>query len=159
MVALCFFFTPLHAQYKEAEIGINGLTCSQCSRSVELRIRKLAFVKDVQMNLEHTEGRVFFKEGEKVEIGKIASAVKDAGFSVRYLKAVYHFGNETVSKDKCLDLSGDHYTFVRSKEQSLTGDVPMTFLGEKFQEKKEFRKWQSYLKSNCAGGYTYFVTL
>ena len=43
-------------QIQHLTVGINGLTCSQCSRSVELQLRKLSFIKDVNMNLQQTEG-------------------------------------------------------------------------------------------------------
>ena len=46
------------AQFQTVYIGVNGLTCSQCSRTVEMSIRKLDFVGDVQMNLAHTESRM-----------------------------------------------------------------------------------------------------
>ena len=87
VMAMMFIFHPGYAQFKEVTVGVNGLTCSQCSRSVEMRIRKLAFVADVKMNLEHTEGRIFFKKGDKVNVDKIAAAVVDAGFSVRFWHA------------------------------------------------------------------------
>jgi cation transport ATPase len=76
-----------HAQIISARVGVNGLTCSQCSRSVEMQLRKLSFVKNVNMNLKQTEGGLEFKEGVKIDFSKIAQAVKDAGFSVRFLTA------------------------------------------------------------------------
>jgi cation transport ATPase len=75
------------AQVLSATVGVNGLTCSQCSRSVEMQLRKLSFVKNVNMNLEHTQGTLQFKEGSKVDFSQIAKAIKDAGFSVRFLSA------------------------------------------------------------------------
>lgn len=59
-----FFFTILVlssgclAQFNRVEIGVNGLTCSQCSRGVETERRKLDFVRDVQLDLQHTRGRL-----------------------------------------------------------------------------------------------------
>ena len=75
------------AQFTSAKIGINGLTCSACTRSVETGLRKLSFVENVEMSLENKSGIITFKKGQKVEIEKIASAVTDAGFSVRFLTA------------------------------------------------------------------------
>src|SRR4051812_38883306 len=81
------------AQFKSAMVGVNGLTCSACTRTVEMSIRKLDFVQDVTMNLENTEGKIVFKENADVDISKVARAVTDAGFSVRYLTAVFLFNN------------------------------------------------------------------
>jgi copper chaperone CopZ len=157
---MLFIFFPGYAQFKEVSVGVNGLTCSQCSRSVEMRIRKLPFVADVKMNLEHTEGHVFFKKGQKVNIDKIADAVEDAGFSVRFMKAVFNFGNNEVPADKCYSFSGDSYTFINPGKTILKGDIPLTFLGDKFQEKRELKKWKGVLKTKCSGhGNVYFVTL
>src|ERR1700744_4870126 len=96
-ITFCLFSVVSYAQITEVDLGVNGLTCSQCSRSVEMRIRKLDFVKDVQMNLEHTEGKIFFKENKKVDIDKIAQAVVDAGFSVRTLKATIQMNHVPVA--------------------------------------------------------------
>src|SRR4051812_34855647 len=75
------------AQFGNVYIGVNGLTCSQCTRTVEMSIRKLDFVADVQMNLEHTEGKIILKKNKKADMDKIAQAIVNAGFSVRYLQA------------------------------------------------------------------------
>ncbi len=54
------------AQFTSAELGVDGLTCSACTRSVELSIRKLDFVKDVQMNLDNTVGQITFVPGKQI---------------------------------------------------------------------------------------------
>src|ERR1700746_2210399 len=79
------------AQFNYALIGVDGLTCSACTRSVEMSIRKLNFVDSVTMNLEHTEGKIIFKKGAKVEVDKIAKAVIDEGFSLRSLYVGVNF--------------------------------------------------------------------
>jgi cation transport ATPase len=160
IIPMLFIFYSGYAEFKEVSVGVNGLTCSQCSRSVEMRIRKLSFVSDVKMNLEHTEGHIFFRKGEKIEVDKIAAAVEDAGFSVRFLKAVFDFGNSSVSTDKCYNFSGDSYTFINPSQSVLKGSVSLTFLGTKFQEKREMKKWKGKLKKQCtARGNVYFVSL
>src|ERR1700759_2288056 len=95
LLFLLFLVASLHlrAQFTWAEIGVDGLTCSACTRSVEMQIRKLDFVDSVSMNLEHTDGKIFFKKGAAVNIEKISQAVVDAGFSVRYLRAGFLFKN------------------------------------------------------------------
>src|ERR1700744_3890006 len=85
ILLLAITMMPLHAQVISARVGVNGLTCSQCSRSVEMQLRKLSFVKNVNMNLKQTEGDLEFKEGAKIDFSKIAEAIKNAGFSVRFL--------------------------------------------------------------------------
>jgi len=159
LVVLLLSFAA-QAQITEVQLGVDGLTCSQCSRSVEMRIRKLSFVKDVKMNLEHTEGKVYFKSGAKVEVDKIAQAVVDAGFSVRDLKAAMLFKNVAVSSNYCFAYDNNNYQFIQTPGQTLNGAVTVTFVGKGFMEKKELKKWQPYMKSACsAKGKSYFVTI
>lgn len=122
------------AQVLSAKIGINGLTCSQCSRSVEMQLLKLPFVKTVNMDLERTEGSINFKEGTKVDFSKVAKAVKDAGFSVRFLKAEIDLNKVELKTN----------TFIINKETYLIeGKVPpansknlFIFKGKKYSSEK-----------------------
>lgn len=162
-----FFFFAIAVPLKSAEgfdwvqLGVDGLTCSQCTRSVEMSIRKLDFVEDVQMNLEHTEGKVVFKKGAKVDIEKIAKAVVDAGFSVRYLKAGFTFENTAAESNNCFSYGGVQYQFVNVTPRTLSGETIITFLGDKFLSKKESKKWKPSLTVSCADKKqkVYFITL
>src|SRR5579885_2179698 len=89
IIASVLLTVASNAQFTQVELGVDGLTCSACTRSVEMGLRKLDFVKDVKMNLDNTNGVITFKEGIPVSIEKLAKAVSDAGFSVRYLQATY----------------------------------------------------------------------
>jgi len=150
MVFLCSIvpFCGL-CQFNWAEIGVNGLTCSQCTRSVEMEIKKLEFVKDVEMDLEHTKGKITFKDGTFVNVDKIAKAVEAAGFSVRYLKAEFTFNNTTVSNDGCFSYGDKTYQFVKTVFQSLHGEVQIKFIGENFLPKSEYKVWRNELKPKC----------
>jgi len=55
--------------------------------------------------------KYFFKKDTKVSIEKIAKAVKDAGFSVRYLSANFNFNNVSVSENFCWNYEGEQYDF------------------------------------------------
>ena len=148
------------AQLKKFELGINGLTCSQCSRNVEMSLRKLPFVQDVQMNLEHTEGEIFFKDHADVDIAKVAKAVVDAGFSVRYLKGAYNVTDLKVIPDNCTDVLGKKFVFVKQETKTLNGLITVQFIGDKYMPKKEARQWQADLKDNCGSStHPFFVTL
>ena len=148
-----------YAQVSEVQIGVDGLTCSQCTRSVEMSIRKLDFVKDVKMNLEHTEGTITFKGNRSVDYNKIAQAVINAGFSVRYMQASISFNHVDVSAGHCFANSGYNYEFVQTKTQTLDGTVMVKLIGSKFVPKKELKKWQPLLKNNCGGDNVYYITI
>ncbi len=161
LLCLCFFSYFSGAQITEVEIGVNGLTCSQCSRTVEMRIRKLSFVKNVEMNLEHTEGKILFKNGAQVNIDKIAQAVNDAGFSVRYLQASFTFDHIDLAPSGCFEFDKDNYVLINTQKKELKGTTTLKFIGKKFLPKKDFDKWQPYMKNSCAGNNSkvYFVTM
>ncbi|MGZ4033427.1 MAG: heavy-metal-associated domain-containing protein [Bacteroidia bacterium] len=151
---ISFLFTiqlGAFAQFNYALIGVDGLTCSACTRSVEMSIRKLSFVDSVTMNLEHTEGKIIFKKGAKVEVDKIAKAVVDAGFSLRSLYAGVNFDHLKLSNDLCWMFDGNNYHFVKiANDTELNGIVTVKFIGEKFMSKKEFKNWKMYCTNNCS---------
>lgn len=162
IVLLSCFCVQAWAQIKEVQIGVDGLTCSQCTRSVEMSIRKLDFVKDVRMNLQHTEGTITFKPNSKVNVDQIAKAIVNAGFSVRYLQASIPFNNVSISNGHCFANDGTNYVFIQTKPQTLNGMVMVKFVGDKFVPKKDLKKWQPYMKNSCGAGdgdKVYYITI
>ncbi len=150
---LIFIQLKSNAQFASAEIGVDGLTCSACTRSVEMSIRKLSFVDSVSMNLEHTEGKIIFKKGSKVDIEKIAKAVEDAGFSLRSLTAEITIDGLKTSNDFCWDYQNNVYHFVKMPANTeLKGPVKLKFIGGEFMSNKEFKTWKIYCTSTCNSG-------
>ena len=153
--------TWANAQFVWAKIGVNGLTCSQCTRSVEMSIRKLDFVQDVKMSLKNTEGEITFKQGTKVDMEKIAQAVLSAGFSVRFVKAGLKLYNVQISEGYCYSYENVYYQFVGVTNKKLNGETTLVFLGEKYQPKSEFNIVKKKLQTNCdaPAKKTFFVTI
>jgi copper chaperone CopZ len=149
------------AQFTSAELGVDGLTCSACTRSVELSIRKLDFVKDVQMNLDNTVGQITFVPGKHISIEKVAKAVTDAGFSVRYLQATFNTELTIPLKDThCFIADSVTYQFVKDSPTKLENGTVLKFIGKKFLSSKEYKKWKTELKPQCSGIKAfYYVTL
>jgi copper chaperone CopZ len=149
------------AQFTSAELGVDGLTCSACTRSVELSIRKLDFVKDVQMNLDNTVGQITFVPGKQIYIEKLAKAVMDAGFSVRYLQATFNTDLPIPIKDThCFMADSVAYQFVKVSPYKLENGAVFKFIGKEFLSSKEYKKWKGELKPLCGNAKTvYYVTL
>ena len=138
------------AQFSFAQVGVNGLTCSQCLRSTEMALMKLDFVEKVEMELEKTEGKVFFKLDKKVEMDKVAQAVEDAGFSVRFLKAEFDFSTIKWEGDNCFRFENAWYQLQNfDKEKAYSGKHLLTFVGKNFQELKAWKAMQEPLQTNC----------
>ena len=149
------------AQFQNVYIGVNGLTCSQCSRTVELSIRKLDFVADVQMNLEHTEGKIILKKNAKADMDKVAQAVVNAGFSVRYLQADLTIDNSIITTGSCFSYQGDQYIFTAPPKAPLKGTVKLKFIGKKYMAKNDYKKVAAYMNDKCgkSTGTTYHVSI
>ncbi len=149
MLILVGVTVTAHGQIQSVSIGVNGLTCSQCSRTVEMSLRKLPFVEDVQMNLEHTEGRIEIKKGSKADMEQVAKAVTNAGFSLRYLQADVAFNSQTTVSGSCMSLAGDEYVFSTPPAEPLRGMITLKFLDRNFLPKSDFKKIQASLKNPC----------
>jgi copper chaperone CopZ len=147
----------VHAQFISATIGINGLTCSQCSRSVEMQLRKLSFVKDVKMDLEQTRGAIFFKENKKVNIEAIADAVKDAGFSVRFLKAEIDRTKVNISEQGCFNLDGNSYTVLSPYAIPEKPILTLQFVGKDYLPGSDFKRYKLPTTKKCKGKTVYYA--
>lgn len=165
IILICLLFClgsgKITAQFKWAQIGVDGLTCSACTRAVEMNIRKLDFVDSVIMNLENTEGKIIFKEGKKVNIERIAQSVFDAGFSVRFLKANFVFNNLAISNGFNWTNDNEQYCFVKAESKTLNGETVLTFIGEKFMPFKEYKTWKTKIIECCGGNKkkVYYITI
>jgi copper chaperone CopZ len=148
----------VRAQFINATIGINGLTCSQCSRSVEMQLRKLSFVKDVKMNLEQTSGTIFFKENKKVNIKSIADAVKDAGFSVRFLKAEINKAALNISEQGCFNLDGNSYNILSPSSIPSKAILTLQFVGKDYLPGSDLKRYKLPATTKCKGKAVYYAT-
>jgi hypothetical protein len=138
-----------HAGLKWAEVGINGLTCSMCSRSVEMSIRRLGFVDSVSMSLEATEGRIFFKPNEPVDLYQLAKAVVNAGFSVRFIKLQWDFSDIPLSGDGSFVFHGQPFKWL-DVPAKVNKPVTLQLVDENFLPKKESTEWKKKLTSKDA---------
>ena len=161
LIALSFLPYQSYGQFLSVDFGVNGLTCSACTRSVEMSIRKLNFVEDIVMNLKNTNGKITFNKDAVVSIDKIAKAITDAGFSVRYLNATFLFDSITISDNYCFAYENSNYQFINVGTKKLQGNTVLKFIGKQFLPKKEYKKLNVYIKPLCETGKqkTYYVKL
>lgn len=64
----------------EIKLGIDGMTCGGCVRSVEKALARVPGVTKVEVSLEAREAVV---EGDALDRAKLASAVLEAGYDLR----------------------------------------------------------------------------
>lgn len=137
------------AQFISAQVGISGMTCPACTRSVEKNLRKLDFISDVKMNLKEANGKILFKEGKSVSIEKVARAVENAGYSVNNLNAVFHFQQLEVSDNFCYTSSSALFQFVKVGNRTLSGDTELKVVGKSFMDHKAYKTWEKLLIPMC----------
>ena len=150
-------------QFKSVEMGIDGLTCSMCSRSVEMSLVKLDFIDRVEMDLNSNRSEVFFHEGMYVSIDKVAQAVIDAGFSVAYLNALFDFKEQPIDTHTCWNYAYETYHFLEVSQPQLKGETVLKFIGTNFLSRTELKKWEAQLSAaknkGCGQNEYYSVTL
>lgn len=149
------------AQFRSATLGVDGLTCSACSFGTEKSIRKLDFIEDVTMDLNENIAEITFKKYSKVDIDALVKKVYDAGFSVRFVQAVFVFETTLATPNTCFSLNDDRYQFIGSENKTLTGEVKLNFIAKTYVPEKELKKWKKQLKPACEAvtGKLYYVTI
>jgi cation transport ATPase len=143
VIFMAFMFTQvIWAKVTSVQIGVDGLTCSMCTRSVEMAIKKLTFVEVVNMDLTQTKGTITFKAGQNVNFKQLAKAVKDAGFSVRYLKAIVD--DLPVAKNEAITIGDNTIKLVNStSDQTNVKTTTLVLLGFDYMSKKSLKTWQT----------------
>lgn len=161
-VIICFVFLLLclsgKSQFLSFTVGVNGLTCSQCCRSVEMSLLRLPFVAGVEMNLEQTEGKITLKPGFEPNADRIAKAVDDAGFSVRFLKAELSYQVTDTTNAHCVSIQNRTYQLL---EGSIKNDTRLNwiFVGINFMSADNYKNFSALLVPECntAGNINYVI--
>lgn len=136
------------AQVFQAEVGVNGLTCSQCSRSVEMELRKLPSVQKVDMNLEHTSGLILFKPGSRVSVDELAHAVVNAGFSTRYVHLTFDF--KTIHPGtECFTIGQDAFYFLKPLSAQHPERMTFQVIGKGLLPDKALRQFVLKPSEDC----------
>lgn len=127
------------------KIGINGLTCSMCSRTVEKSLLQLPFIDRVEMNLATTEARVLVKENFVISIKEIARSVKDAGFSVRSVRMEIDLKDVQISEDGVFYTHGLQFKWLGKITLTTSGPVFLLLIDQLYLPPKERAKWSTLL--------------
>lgn len=133
------------AGLKWIDVGINGLTCSLCTRSVDRSISRLEFVDSVNMSLENTEGRIYLKDVEVIDLKRITKAITDAGFSIRFVRLQFDFKDIQIDTDGFFNFKGQRYRWLQFKSNASLSSVALTLINEGFLPRKESNQWKKKL--------------
>lgn len=126
------------AEFISADVGIDGMTCSMCSKGTEVTLKKLSFIDSIWIDLNDLVAHIRFKNEANVSIDEIRKMVEDAGFSVRSVNALFRFDTLTVSKDYHFVYHGNTYHFIGVDTKTLSGPVTLRFIDKPYVSKEEF---------------------
>lgn len=134
-------------QITKAELQVNGLTCSMCSKATETSLKSLGFIETITPDLNRNVFVLTFKADQQVNIDEIKDKVEDAGFSVGDLSATINFKNTTIDDNGLARLDGAVFQFVNAKSKTLDGPVNARILDKNFISSSAFKKQAAEIKS------------
>ena len=65
------------AQVTKVSLQASGLTCSMCSNSINKSLKTLAFVDNVDPNVQTSTFEITFKQGSNVDFNALKKKVED----------------------------------------------------------------------------------
>jgi len=145
--AILISSTSFAQQITKAEVQVNGLTCSMCSRATETSLKSLGFIDSVTPDLNRNVFVLAFKKDQPVDMDQIRDKVQDAGFSIGDLSATMNFSNTTVDAEGIAKADGNVYQFTNAKSKTLDGPVTAKVLDKDFISAAAFKKRAAELKS------------
>jgi hypothetical protein len=142
--------SPSEVQILSAKVGVNGLTCSICTRSVEMGLRRLDFVDSVVMSLENTDGEIYFRKDYPVNLEQLAKAIVNAGFSVRFVKIQFDLNHIELQETGSFVFQGQDFIWLDYKKTSGKEAVWLTLVGDAFLPKSEMKNWKSKMQNSSS---------
>jgi len=135
-------------QITKAELQVNGLTCSMCSRATETSLKSLDFIETVRADLNKNIFVLTFKANQSVNLDEIRNKVQDAGFSIGDLSATINFNNTVVNDSGLAQSGGQFFQFLNAKNKTLNGPVTAHILDKDFITTAAFKKKAAELNSD-----------
>ena len=73
--------TPAFAA-KSIKADVNGMVCSFCAAAIEKRLKSMSATKAVYVDLSKKIVALELKDGQDVDLDKVAEEIRDAGYDV-----------------------------------------------------------------------------
>ncbi len=89
-VAMMMLFSTAVLAGDQYLVEVNGMSCPFCAYGVEKKVKKMAGVEFVSVNLEAATVTIEMKDGATLPEDALKKAISDAGFSFKSLKKVTH---------------------------------------------------------------------
>lgn len=159
IVLMVFTVSAAKAQFIKAELQVNGLTCSMCSKATEKSLRTLNFISDIKADLNRNIFLITFKNDVPVNLDLISKKVQNAGFFINDLKATFNFDNIKIGNNY-FNYAGDTYRLVNNPGKSLNGTVDFTVVDKGFVPIAVYRKYNIQTDNNIVkAGKVYHIVI
>ncbi len=149
VVAMLLLSATAMAQIKSATLTASGLTCSMCSKAIFKSLSKIAFIKNIDVDVEKSTYTLQFKEGEKIILDDVKKAVTDAGFAVADLQVTMTFNNAEVFNDAHVTVDGNTFHFLNVTKQTLQGDKTVRLIDKNYVTSAEHKKYKKFTSMAC----------
>lgn len=143
-VVMVFFTKESIAQFTKLELKINGLTCSQCSRSVEIQLKKIKWIQSVTMDLENTIATIQVDQKATIALLEISNSVKDAGFSIGSITTEFDPARFQKVGPDCYQYKNTTYQYIG--KETLHNPSKIVIIHKDFMTKKGFRPYINLLE-------------
>jgi hypothetical protein len=97
------------------------------------------------MSLESAEGKVYFKANVPINLKKLAEAVVNAGFSVRFVKLQITFDTISLNSHGEFDFQNQSFRWINFQDKE-SGLITLLLVNEGFLPKKESVEWKKKYK-------------
>lgn len=128
------------AQVTKVSLQASGLTCSMCSNSINKALKTLAFVDNVDPNVQTSTFEITFKQGSNVDFNALKKKVEDAGFFVANFVVTINFKNIEVKPNEPVTVDDKTFHFLNAKQQVLNGLQKVKLVDKGFVSNKEYKK-------------------
>lgn len=134
------------AQFDVVEVGINGLTCSMCSYSVENSIRKIQAVDKISMDLNNNIALIHFKRNSTIDFNVLAERVRNSGFSVRHISFTLN-KQVSINQTGVFETGNLAFQCINTSSSELSPGSKLRLVGKEFMSKTEYKEVQTILKT------------
>ncbi len=140
------------AQFTQAKLKANGLTCSMCSFATQKQLKTISFIDSIGTDLNNTTFILYFKKNAVINSQLIKQKVQDAGFAVGMLVYSIEFKKEVLTNNQ-FKYNNTTYVIHSPNITTLNGNVEFKVIDKEFVTAKEFKKYKKQIASTTGNSY------
>jgi len=109
----------LVAQVEEVAIGVDGLACPFCSYGLEKKLKEATGVSEVTINIDKGIALLKSNGKESIDLEQLEPIIKDAGFTLRDLRATVVGRLRQINAVQVLLVNGNNTELILKNDAAL----------------------------------------